>query len=239
LALGPKVIIETHANTRNHMPIHKTTLFSHLAKRKKTELLEILSSAFDTMPESMRSLVFDAAYQDGLIREWDAARLLAEIRQFRVDSLSKKYYAPFDMDAKNYRHIPEETQNWFDQLGRFIDLCVKAVEQAANYEFLACFEACFHLITLMEENVEIVFAHEYGSWMIPAQRGYLNAYAKAWAQVGTPEEFAEKVGPCLVRDSSQSFADKVYANILQYANPAQLAALQHKIERDKIKVPLK
>lgn len=221
------------------MAIHKPTLFTHLAKHKKAELLNLLSSAYDAMPESMRSLVFDTVYQEVLMKDWDVARLLAEIRRFRIDSLSRKYYAPFSMNSKNYSHIPEETREWFAQLGRFIDLCVKSVEQSPNYESLACFEECLNLITLMEDNVEIVFAHEYGSWMIPAQRGYLNAYAKAWAKVGTPEQFAEKVAPCLVRDSCQSFVDRVYSSILQHTNPAQLAALQHKIGIEKIKIPVK
>ena len=50
-----------------YMSIHKKTLFRQLNKRKKADILALLELAFDNMPESMRSLVFDAAYQDILL----------------------------------------------------------------------------------------------------------------------------------------------------------------------------
>lgn len=221
------------------MSIHKPTLFSHLAKQKKAELLTLLEAVFDAMPESLHPLVFGEVYKETSLPKWNAAQLLAEIRQFRADSLAKKYYASFNINSKNYRHIPDETEAWFSTTSRFIDLCVQMVAKKASLESTTCFEEALALITLMENNSQIVFADEYGSWMISSPRGYLHAYVKAWAQVADPTVFADKIAPWLKWDSVNSFADKVYDAVRQYASTEQLKVIQDRIETDKIRLPEK
>jgi len=52
---------------------------------------------------------------------------------------------------------------------------------------------------------EIIFADEYGTWMIPAdEKVFIRAYLRSLSAVSTPEGFAKAAIPLLERDSYES-----------------------------------
>ena len=56
----------------------------------------------------------------------DGRKLLRAIKKFRRESLAGAYYAPFNMNSKNYMFIPPETAAWFDRLGELLTTSVQS-----------------------------------------------------------------------------------------------------------------
>ena len=81
------------------------------------------------------------------------------------------------------------------------------------------FDILYELIEKMECGEEIIFAEEYGSWMIPGdEQDFLNAYISSLAKVKTPEEYTKVVIPLLKRDSYTSFCNKVYSLAVKHSS---------------------
>jgi hypothetical protein len=211
--------------------IDKATVFQLLRRRKKAELLEFLSEAFDIMEHDQRRTVFA-----GLVRKprpimVDGAALLEEIQTFHRESLARKYYAAFAMNSKNYRHIPNKTREWCD---RIADLLKQATQLTGGDHSRAveAFSLLFELIEKMEHGVEIVFAEEMGSWMIhPSEKEWIAAYLTSLAATCDLEQFAAQATPLIRRDSFQSYSAAAYKSALEAANEDQKARLRSEIER--------
>ncbi|MGK7905694.1 MAG: hypothetical protein AB4040_00490 [Synechococcus sp.] len=61
----------------------------------------------------------------------------------------------------------------------------------------------------MEYVEEIIFADEYGSWMIPGnEQEFLDAYISSLSEIKTPDEYTKIVIPLIKRDSYSSFSIK-------------------------------
>jgi hypothetical protein len=73
-------------------------------------------------------------------------------------------------------HIPTETENWFDEIGGFLDNACKLVDKGEKEEVLPSFKLLMDLIRRMENGEEIIFADEYGDWMITAKQDYEKVY---------------------------------------------------------------
>ena len=165
----------------------------------------------------------------------DGKKLLHEIRKFRRESLAGAYYAPFNMNSKNYMHIPPETEAWFDRLGELLAASTQLARQREHHQTCDCFGLLFELIEAMETGEEIVFADEIGSWMIPGdEKRYIAAYLRSLAATATPEAFAAVAVPLLRRDSHQSFTGQVYPSAIRVVTKEQRAYLEAEVERQGI-----
>ena len=159
-----------------------------------------------------------------------------EVEAFRRASLAGMYYAPFNMNSKNYRHIPEQTREWFDKLGNLLLASVQLTTRGDHLQTVTCFKILYELIAAMEEGQEIVFADEVGSWMIPGdERQFIAAYMTSLAAIATPEEFAAAALPLLRRDSWQSFATQAYTAAITAATEAQRLHLEAQTREQKIR----
>ena len=99
-----------------------------------------------------------------------------------------------------------------------------------------CFWILYELIDAMETGREIVFADEYGSWMIPGdEQAFIAAYMTSLATLATPEEYAAVALPLIQRDSRQSFTTQAYAAAISAANDAQQAQLEMEVRQRNIK----
>ncbi len=167
----------------------------------------------------------------------DGERLLKEIRKFHSESMSGKYYAPFNINSKNFMHIPEATEAWFEHLGELLQSSTILSEQDDHATAAQCFELLYDLILKMEEGEEeIVFADELGSWMIPGdEKKFVKAYLKSLSLSSSAEGFTKATLPLLRRDSYSSFANKIYATARRFANKEQKAYLQKEVERQNIR----
>jgi len=88
----------------------------------------------------------------------------------------------------------------------------------------------------MESGEEIVFADEYGSWMIPGdEKHYVAAYLKSLAATTTPEGFVAVALPLIRRDSGQNFVGEAYRSAIRSTTKAQRELLAAEIDRLNIK----
>ena len=212
----------------------KEHVFKTLKKQTKSVLLEALESAYDELSTRQRRWIFSEFVQKSSSPP-DGKKLLKEIEKFQRDSLEGVYYAPFDINSKNYRHIPEETEEWFDRLGGLLKENKKLVEQEDHEYAVECFGILYRLIEEMEEGKEIVFADELGSWLIPCEgKEILAAYITSLAAIKSPEEFTTAVLPFAQRDSYHSFVDRVYTSANRVASKEQKAHLRAELKRQNI-----
>jgi hypothetical protein len=146
------------------------------------------------------------------------------------------YYAPFNINSKNWMHVPEETKEWFEELGDLLQSSVQLTVQNDHLHAVACFGILYQLIEAMENGEEIVFSDEIGSWMIPGdEKECIAAYMTSLAATATPEEFTTTALPLLRRDSWQSFSTQAYPSAIRAADKAQREYLEAEIKRQKIR----
>lgn len=218
----------------------KRRLFEVLKKQNSAILLKLLQAAYDEMNTSQRGRVFGEFAQQSKPSAVEGQKLLKEIKKFHKESFDGVYYAPFDINSKNWTYIPEETEEWFDRIGELLEYSSKLTELGEHSKAVECFNLLFELIEAMESGDEIVFADEYGSWMISGdEKKCIKAYISSLAATASPEEFAAATAPLIKRDSRQSFFAEAYAVALRVANKEQLALLLDEIKRQNIRVPEK
>jgi len=218
--------------------MNKEHLFAFLKDQKSPALLRFLETAYDVMKTDQRYAVFDKALTKIKPPPVRGRSLLKEVQQFQRDSLAGKYYAPFDINSKNYRHIPEETHAWFERMGDLLAESVRLSQQGDHVQAVACFRILYQLVETMESGAEIVFADEYGDWMIPGEpKQRITAYLTSLAATATPEDYAAAALPLIRDDSIKSFSNKTYNTAIRAANKAQKAHLKSEVQR--LEIPTK
>ncbi len=191
--------------------MNKADLFRILREQDRETLLALLQIAYDLLNYDDRRSIFGEYVQEIPPLPVDGETLLAEITQFVTMSRDGYYYAPFQINSKNFMEAPAETEQWFKKLGDLLQDSCQLTAQEAYRHAVACFGLLYELIEEMERGEEIVFGDEIGSWMIPGdEKQYLSAYIAAVAHTGTPEAFADIVIPLARRDSGQSLTGEVY-----------------------------
>jgi hypothetical protein len=95
----------------------------------------------------------------------------------------------------------------------------------------------YELIDRMEDVEKIIFADEYGTWMILAdEKVFIRACLHSFSTVSTLEEFAEGAIPLLKRDSYESLRNEVYKTAVEITNKEQKNALELAIKKQTIRV---
>jgi hypothetical protein len=199
-------------------------------------LLKLLDLAYDQMNMEQCKAVFGKIVLEVPPEPVDGEDLLDQIDDFFRESLSGSYYAPFNINSKNFMDVPEETEQWFEQLGDFLKASMQLTSQSNHLHATFCFRELYSLIDKLESGDEIVFGDEIGSWMIPGdEKQYLSAYLTSLAAVSSPEELAIVTIPLLQRDSRHSLAGQVYTSAQKVANDEQRAHLAAEVKRLKIR----
>jgi hypothetical protein len=166
----------------------------------------------------------------------DEGMLLKEVKQFQRDSLTGKFYAPFNMNSKNFTQVPGKTRIWFRRLGQLLTDAARLSEQGDHGYAVACFRMLYELLGAVLRGEEIVFAEECGSWLLPVEeKPLMAAYFASLAATTTPEDYATAVLPLLERDSLESFSKKAFSTALRAANPAQKARLKSEVKRQGVR----
>jgi hypothetical protein len=214
----------------------KTQLLQFLSTQEATVLLDLLSVAYDEMSRDQQQVVFGRYVRALPPAPVEGEALLTEVEEFRRESLTGVYYAPFDINSKNWMHVPDETEEWFERLGNLLNATTQLTAQGDHRHAVACFSVLYELIGAMERGDEIVFGDEIGSWMIPGdEKQYVAAYMTSLVVTATPEEFTAAALPLIQRDSWQSFASQAYTSAMRVANGAQRTYLEAEIRGRKIK----
>ncbi len=214
----------------------KTRLFEFLLIQDAPFLLDLLNEAYDQMDVDQRRWVFGRLVEELPPAQVDGEVLLNEVEDFKRESLAGAYFAPFNINSKNYMHIPDETEEWFERLGDLLKASSQLTAQGDHLHAVTCFGILYELIDAMESGEEIVFADEIGGWMIPGdEKQYVAAYMTSLAATAAPEEFSAAAIPLIRRDSWQSFSTQVYPAAIRVANRAQRAHLEAEIGRQNIR----
>lgn len=214
----------------------KTRLFLVLSTQDPSRLLDLLSAAYDEMDFDQRQATFGRYVEILPLAPVDGETLVKEVEAFRQESIDGVYYAPFDMNSRNYTHVPDETKEWFARLGDLIEASSQLTVGSDHTHAVACFGMLYELIGAMERGEEIVFAEEYGNWMIPGdEKQYVAAFMTSLAATSTPDEFTRIALLLIRRDSRQSFTTDAYASAVRAATQVQKAQLEMEIQRQHIR----
>lgn len=215
-------------------------LFKFLKKQKKNDLLEFLQSSFNYMDTEQRRSVFGKFYNQIEPGRINGKKLLQKIQKFEQDSFAGEYYAPFEINSKNFSEIPQETEMWFEELNELLSSSTQLSKQGDHAVAIECFSILYDLIFDIDSGEEIVFADEYGSWMILGEeKEYIRAYITSLAKIKSPEDFSDLVIPLIRRDSYESFVNKVYNFAIKVATDEQKSYVNKAIKSKKIKTKYK
>ena len=189
------------------------------------------------MEEGTQRNVFSELFKEHTKSERTPKKLLEKIEKFYDKSMGGYYYAPFDINSKNFSNIPEETNEWFDEISDYLDFVSELVEEEEYEIGLKCFAILFELIDKMESGEEIVFADELGDWMISTKKDYTENYiisiSKEKMQI---EEYVSLLIPMIKSDSYFSFSKTVYKKVKKHSNTIQLNAINKEIKSQSIRI---
>ncbi len=216
--------------------MNQERLFKYLEEQDSSTLLALLNLAFNTMDTNQRHDVFGKIIEEVPPSSVEGEKLLAAIEQFHKNSFSGYYYEPFDINSKNFSDIPEETEAWFDEISDYLEDSSRLTDQHDHEMAVQCFKLLHELIDKMEDGEEIVFADEYGTWMITGdEKRFVRSYLTSLSATSTPEEYAIGAIPLIKRDSYESFHNKVYSTALKIAREEQKVQLKMEVKKQKIR----
>lgn len=217
--------------------MNEAELFAIISKKKKDVLLDLLKSAYAEMKSKQRANVFDDIIYETIAtkKTIDEQKLLNEIKKFYKLSIDGHYYAPFDINSKNFMDIPEETDEWCNKTTLFFEETSRLTTLKKHKTAIKCFNMLFDLMDRVDSGDEIFFADEAGTWMVGAdEKKALKSYIISLSKVATVAEFVEHTVPLLIRDSHNSFSNKVYIKIKNVAKKEQKNALDKAIKKQGI-----
>lgn len=217
--------------------MNKKQLLEFLEKQDASVLIELLELSYDVMKINQRQEVFGSLEVQSLPSEINQEELLKDIQIFVEKSLARYYYASFEINSKNFMYVPQETENWFEELGDFLKDTTQISKLGNHHLAVKCFQLLYQLIEQMESGEEIVFAEEIGSWMIPGdEKEFIRAYIYSSSLILTPKQFLKIVLPLIKRDSYQSLSNRVFDSAIQFATPQQKNLLTSEIRKNKIRI---
>lgn len=218
----------------------KDNLFQYLEIQDQSMLFDLLSSAFDSMDTNQKHEVFGKLIKEIPSAHIDAEEVLGDIEAFYASSIAGHYYAPFDINSKNFSDIPEETEEWFDEISDHLEDCSRLSDQGDHEIAVQCFKIIHELIDKMLSGDEIVFADEYGTWMITGdEKRFISSYLTSLSTISSPEEYVDAAIPLIVLDSYESFHNKVYSTALKIATEEQKDCLEKEVKSRNIKTKSK
>lgn len=216
--------------------MNKEAVFQILKKQKKQSLLDMLEQSWEHMSTQQRQNVFGAFIQEAQSTiPANAEDVMTAVRQFEKDSFAGIYYAPFDINSKNFMDVPEETDAWFAKLDALFAECKKLVAQKDYQIAVEAFDTLYELIDCLWDD-EIVFADELGMWMFPGdEKAYCKAYLQAASKACSPEDFQEKALSRIIDDSHSSCCNKIYSLVKRIASPEQMVLVDREVLNRKLK----
>ena len=216
--------------------MNKKAVFQILKKQKKQTLLDTLEQSWERMSTQQRQNVFDGFIQEAQSTiSVNAEDVRAAVRQFEKDSFAGLYYAPFDINSKNFMDVPEETGAWFAKLDELFAECVKLVKQKEYQVAVETFDRLYELTGCLWDD-EIVFADELGMWMFPGdEKTYCKAYIRAASKACVPEDFQEKALFRIIDDAHRSCCNKIYSLVKSVATPEQMALVDREVQKRRLK----
>ena len=201
-----------------------------LAKATKAELVDMVVAASGMLTSRQARDVLGDYHPDAAkLRGPSGVKALVErVRRFHRDSLAGHYYAPFDMNSKNFSHVPEETEDWADEAGELIKATCEAAKAGNHDEAAECFRLLYDVLEAVDCGKDVIFAEESGTWMVHMEESQVvRAYLKSLAKVASEEDFTKEVTRRAKRDRIHSSGRLGVLEVAQrVATKAQRAHLE-------------
>ena len=70
----------------------------------------------------------------------DGVKVLRAVKKLRRESLTGVYYVPFNVNSKNWMHVPKETEAWLYRLGKLLQASTQLTKQKEHSQAVACFK---------------------------------------------------------------------------------------------------
>ncbi|MBM9515206.1 hypothetical protein [Desulfogranum marinum] len=101
----------------------------------------MLQLAFDMMSTIQRHEVFGEAISEVPASSIDSGEVLVAIEKFYEKSVDGYYYAPFDINSKNFSDIPEKTDAWFDEVSNYLEDSSRLTDQG-DHDIVCSVSSC-------------------------------------------------------------------------------------------------
>jgi len=160
------------------MPISLPKLRKLLRQADREQLLGYFDIVLDTIDETQIDVIFGDLYYEQVTQQLSPEEVLQNVQQFHTDSMAGKYYAPFQINSKNYAWIPPETETWFSEMATWLDRSCELAEQGKAPIAKQCLDLLMELVGEMNAGEEIVFADELGDHLIYARHDYRAIHQK-------------------------------------------------------------
>lgn len=219
--------------------MNKKRLFDYLKNQDSSMLVRLLEDCYDCMKTQQISEVFSRLEKEMFKKNSliDAELLLQEAEKFNNESRQGVYFAPFNINSKNYMDIPEETQIWFEKLGDLLTESTLLSQQNQHQQTVRCFSILYKLIEDPLLSEQIVFADEVGMWMLPIkEEPCIKAFLTSAAAVLEPQKFVEIALQMINYDRRSSYMYNAYNKALSVANEAQKILLEEELIRQNVRI---
>lgn len=153
------------------MKKHRDDIRAYFRTLTKPKLLKHLEEVLELLEDSQL---------DDWLGDWHFQRRqtskpamagIAAFTDFERRSHAGKYYAPFEINSKNFMHVPPETNMWFNELGRWVDFACEEALAGNLHVAKPILDGCMSLLHALG-NDNIVFAKELGDWMLITKYDY-------------------------------------------------------------------
>ena len=196
-----------------------------LKKQTKEQLISLLLESYEVLNKPQRNRFFETIYDKVKTPKFNAQNIHEEILKFYKESITGKYYAPFDINSKNFSDIPEETELWCDLLAKHFTNALELFDREEYEMATECFDKLYYIQVNMCE--EIVFAHELGTWMIPIKQAtIIPKYIESMAKTKTAEGFKNGIKMLMDIDDYDYKKTKVLNKAMRVGTQEQKNAIK-------------
>ncbi len=216
-------------------------LFALLQKAEKKDLLELIKQSYCNMNTEQKEIVFGKLITQSIKENkfLTGKNVLNKVKSFQDKSLKRYYYAPFEINSKNYMDLPEETDAWCSEISILLEEACQLTYQEFHEDAIISFKILFDLIDRLGYD-EIIFGDEIGSWLVSGDnKETARCYITSLVRIATIDVFLEHIIPLLKRDSYESFTKKIYKTALKLMTKEQEIALKKEIIAQGIRVSQK
>ncbi len=200
-----------------------------LGQLTRGELLIVAQRAAEMVPEAALPLLLGdlVALQPRSESTPGTATLLEEVRRFRTEGMSGKFYDSFDVNSRNWSEQSRGTDAFIAEFDHLAARCIREADAGPCQTVAQAFELLFSLLRYIDEGNDDVlfFADDGGALSVGVEWSMaLPAYFLCLAQSASAEDFAQGVNR-VIADFAEYDRGRYMAHAWNVATTEQRASL--------------
>ena len=200
-----------------------------LGQLTRGELLIVAQRAAEMVPEAALPLLLGdlVALQPRSESTPGTATLLEEVRRFRTEGMSGKFYDSFDVNSGNCSEQSRGTDAFIAEFDHLAARCIREADAGPCQTVAQAFEVLFSLLRYIDEGNDDVlfFADDGGALSVGVEWSRaLPAYFRCLAQSASAEDFAQGVNR-VIADFAEYDRGRYMAHAWNVATTEQRASL--------------